>query len=266
MSEWLDIFISSTRDTMGQVGVFLPKLLGALLLLILGFLVAKLVEKAFVRFFQIIGINRVAKKSGIKNTLSSFDIKNDLAWVFARLLFWVVLFVFLLPISNLLGLVFFADLVNQIVSYIPNILAALIMILLGSWAAKILSGLARGSAARVGSEYAEVLGTLVNLMILLITIIIALRQLNIEVQILSNILLVVFGSMAIGFALAFAFGAKDVLRLIISGIYINRTLNPGSRIKLNDLEGTIVEVGSIMTVIEKDNKERVSIPNSHFLS
>lgn len=265
MNEWLSLLISSIRNTSEQIIVFLPKLLGALVLLLAGILVAKIIEKAFQKFFQIIGINRVAQKSGLDHTLSSFEIKKDLSFLFARLLFWIILFIFLLPISNLLGWVFFTDLLGKIVSYMPKIVASLVIILMGSWAAKILSNLARGSAARINSEYAEVFGTMVNFIVLFITVIIALLQLEIEVWILSYILVAFFGALAFGFALAFALGAKDILRLIIAGIYINRSLTKGSRIKLPDIEGTIVEVGSIMTIIEKDDKEQITVPNSYFL-
>lgn len=264
MNEWLDLLVSSIRSTFEQIIIFLPKLVGALVLLVAGILVAKIIEKAFYKFFQIVGINRVAQKSGLDQTLSSFEIKKDLSLLLARLLFWIILFIFLLPISNLLGWVFFADLLSKIVGYMPNIIAAFIIILMGSWAAKILSNLARGSAARVSSEYAEIFGTMVNFIILFITIIIALLQLDIEVWILSYILVVFFGAIAFGFALAFALGAKDILRLIIAGTYINRSLTKGSKIKLSDIEGTIVEVGSVMTIIEKENKEQVGIPNSYF--
>lgn len=264
MNDWLNLLMSSIRNTFEQIIIFLPKLLGALVLLLAGILIAKIIEKAFHKFFQILGVNRIAQKSGLDHTLSSFEVKDDLSLLFARLLFWIVLFIFLLPISNLLGWVFFADLLGKIVSYMPNILAALVIILMGSWAAKILSNLARGSAARVSSEYAEVFGTMVNFIVLFITVIIALLQLEIEVWILSYILLAFFGALAFGFALAFALGSKDILRLIIAGIYVNRSLTKGSHVKLPDIEGVIVEVGSIMTIIEKEDNEQVAIPNSYF--
>lgn len=265
MSELLDLLIASIRNTFEQIVIFLPKLMGALLLLVVGIIVAKLVEKTFYKFFKIIGINRIVKKSGLDQTLSSFEIKNDLSLLLARLLFWIILFIFLLPISNFLGWVFFTDLINKIVGYIPNILAALVIILLGSWAAKIMSNLARGSAARVSSEYAEIFGTIVNAGVLIVTFIIAMMQINIEVWILSYILIVLFGALASGFALAFALGAKDILKLIIAGIFLNRSLSKGSRLKLPDIEGTIVEIGSVMTTIEKDNKEIVAVSNSYLL-
>ncbi len=265
MDEWLNLLISSIRNTFEQAILFLPKLIGALVLFIVGILFAKVIEKTLYRFFKLVGVNRVAKKSGLDHALSSFEIKDDLSLLLARLLFWIILFIFLLPISNLLGWVFFTELLNKIVGYVPNILAALMIILLGSWAARILSNLLRGSAARVNSEYAEVLGTMVNFLVLFITIIIALLQLDIEVWILSYILVALFGALAFGFAIAFALGAKDILRLIIAGIYINRSLTKGSKIKLPDIEGTIVEVGTIMTIIEKKNRDQIAVPNTYFL-
>ncbi|MBD3223573.1 MAG: mechanosensitive ion channel [Caldithrix sp.] len=265
MNEWYELLILSTNTTLEQLYNLLPKLIGALVLLLVGLVVSKLIEKSFYKIFKLIGINRLVKKSGLNNTLKAIEIRDDLAWIFARMLFWIILFIFLLPISNLLGLVFFADLVKDIVNYIPNILAALLILLVGSWAAKLISSLVRGSTARVGSEYAKKLGSFVNFFVMVIIVLIALLQLNIEVLILTNIITYTIIAVVFGLALAFALGAKDILKMLIAGKYLNKSLSSGSHIKLYDLEGKVIEIGTIMTVVELESGKKVSIPNSKFL-
>lgn len=265
MNEWLELIANSFQSALQQIIDFFPKLIGAILLLLTGWLAAKFIEKVFNKIFNLIGINRISEKSGIDGLLSSFSIRKEFSWILSRLLFWAILFIFFLPISEILGLSFFADLVNQIISFLPNIVIALIILLTGSWASKIISGLVKGSANRIGSEYADLTGTIIYMMIMLITIVITLFQLKIEIGILSYILISIFGALAFGLALAFALGVKDIIKIIVLSAYLKQSLAPGTIISLKNIQGEVIECGRFFTIIKTDKSTTLSIPNSYFI-
>ena len=263
--EWADIFFISTQGVIESLLIFVPKMLVALLLLLAGLLIAKLVQKGFNKLFELIGINRIAERSGIQGFLKSAGFQHMLSWIFARILYWLVLLVFFLPISDVLGLQFFADLVNQAIAYLPNVFIAVVIVLAGAWAAKILSGMVRGGLSRIGFEYSTALSMIVNIAVLLIAFIIALFQLHIEAGILSNILIIVVSSLSLAFALAFGLGAKDVVRNIIAGLYVSRAHTTGTIVNIANLQGTLVEIGTLSCVIKTEDGALVSIANTRLV-
>lgn len=262
MNEWVNVFILSTQTALEQLLAFLPKILVAALIIVVGWIIAKIVQKAAVKLLEIVGINRLAKKAGLQSFLETSGIERTLAWIFARILFWAVLLVFLLPISDILGLVFFAELINNLLSYIPDLAGALLIILAGSWAAKIFSGIVRGSSIRLGSEYAEVISTAVHSLLMAVVLILALSQLRLDSSLLSSIMLIALGAIAIALAASFTIGSTGIMKNIIAGIYVNRYFSSGSQIKTKGFEGTVKEIGPIFTIIDTPKKKKVSIPNN----
>ncbi len=265
INNWLDVFMNSTAGALQAVMEFVPKFIGAIVLLFLGWLVAKLVQNIANKLFDLIGINKLSRKAGVEQFLVFSGFASNLSWLFARIFFWGVILIFLLPISDILGIKFFGELVNQAIAYFPNIIVALIVILVGSWAAKVLSGMMRGSATRIGLEYSETLGTIVNITVLVVTFIIALSQLKIDATILGYILLILVASIAVAFSISFGLGAKGIIGNVLAGVYLSRSVKPGSIIKSKDLKGKLINIGTVYSTIELENKEEVKVSNSALL-
>jgi len=262
MNEWMNIFMQSTQAALEQMLAFLPKLFMSVLILIVGWIIAKIIQKASHKVFEFVGINRLATKAGIQGFLEASGIEKTVGWIFSRILFWTVLLVFFLPISDILGLAFFAELVNRLLSYIPDLAGALLIILAGSWAAKVFSGIVRGSSVRLGSEYAEVMGTVAHSLLMAVVFILALSQLHLDSSLLSSIMLIALGAIALALAASFAIGSTGIMKNIIAGIYVNRYFSTGSQIKTKDFEGTVTEIGPIFTIIDTPDKKQISIPNN----
>lgn len=261
MKEWIDMLLNSLQYSLEQIIFFIPKIIGALILLSLGFAASKLTEKLFYRLFVLVGIPKIASKSGVDSFLASLSLKSDFTKLLSRLLFWIIFIIFLLPVSNLFGMVFVSELVNTVIAFMPNIIVALIILLAGAWAAKVLSGLARGSAARVGSEYAEVTGTIVSLLIMLVTIVISLLQLKIEISILSYIIISLFAAFSFGLALAFALGVKDIIKALVSGTYIQKSVKRGQLVYTGEVKGEVIETGAVFTIIRDSAGQELVLPN-----
>lgn len=264
MNNWLNIFMQSTQGALEMILAFVPKFLASIIILIIGWIVAKIIQKLSNKFLDLLGINKLSRKAGIENFLVSAGFPGNFSWAFSRILFWTILLIFVLPISDIMGFSFFANMVNDALAYIPNIFFAMLVILVGSWAAKILSGMIRGSSIRLGMEYSEALGTIVNIGVLIITFVIALSQLKIDATILGNILLLVIGAFAIGLAIALGLGARDLVKNIISGVYLNKTVKTGSTVRIKDMVGKLVDIGPVISTIEVEDKP-IKINNSSFL-
>lgn len=113
-----------------------------------------------------------------------------------------------------------------------------------------MSGITNGITNWFVIENSELTGTVINFFILIITFIIALLQLKIETNILTNILLILIASLSLALAIFFGLGSKEIIKNILAGVYLNKTLQEGESIKTQNTEGKILQIWSILTSIE----------------
>ncbi len=262
---WFDVLIFSAQNILVQFLGFTPKVIAAIILFFIGWLIAKGLEKLANKVLNVIGVNSISEKAGIEGFLKSSGFSSPLSYIFARILFWTVIILFLLPVSDILGFQFFANIVNQIINYLPNLFVAILILLIGSWGAKIISGIVKGGSNRIGLENSELLGSISSILIIIITFIIALTQLRIEAEILTSILLILIASIGIALAISFGVGSKDIFKNIIAGVYLNKAVRKGENVKFANIEGKILHVGTILTKIETLNNLEISVPNNHLI-
>ena len=265
IDNWFDALVFSAQDVLFQVVRFLPKLLAVILLLVIAWLIAKLLEKVTNKLFVLIGIDKISEKAGIGSFLVSSGFPGNLSYVFAKMVFWTIIVLFILPITNILGLKFFANIVDDILGYLPNLFVAILILLVGAWGAKVISAIVKGSANKIGLENADLIGSITNFFILILTFIIALTQLKIETDILTNVLMIFMASMGLAVAISFGLGSKDIFRNIIAGVYLNKSIREGEKIKTSHVNGKIIHIGTILTKIETSDNEELSVPNSQLV-
>jgi small-conductance mechanosensitive channel len=263
--DWFDVLATSGQEILWQVINFLPKVLVALVLLIIGWLIAKVLEKVANKVLNVIGVDNISEKSGIDRFLMTSGFPSNLSYIFARILFWTILILFLLPVADILGLRFFAIIINDIISYLPNLFVALFILLIGAWGAKVFGGIVRGSSSRMGLDNSELLGTITSIFILVIAFIIALTQLKIETEILTSILLILLASLGLAVAISFGVGSKDIFKNIVAGVYLNKSIREGENVKFANTEGKILHIGTILTKLKIDESKIISVPNNNLL-
>ncbi len=266
MRSWIELVTISAQNTFSSILDFIPSVLGAFLLILLGWIIAKILQKVSQKVFEVINVDQVSQKSGIEKFLVSSGFPSKLSWVLSRIVFWTVIILFLNPIAQILGFDFLTTIINTVLTYIPNIVVALLIILFGSWGAKVISGLVRGSAVRLGLEYSEIIGSIAGTIVLIITFIITLSQLQIEADILKYLLLIAIASVSIAFAISFGFGTKDIFSNVIAGVYISKSIKLGSEVSLDNKRGILVEVGTIISTVKLNDGGEVKITNSQILN
>jgi len=264
MERWFDIIVHSTQAALAQLLIYVPKVAAALLLLLIAYIIAKIMQKITTRVAQAVGADRLAEKAGVDSFLRTAGFRRSLSWYIGRFLFWVILLLFLLPISDILNLGFFADVVGRIVYYLPNLLVALVILVIGFWAARVLGGLAEGAAIRIGADHSRAIGGVVRGLIVLVTLIITLSQLNIAADILVFVVITLLASLGIAFALSMGLGSVEIVKNLLAGYYLQRQLKPGTPIQIGNIHGTLVAIGTLVSIVQSEEKNIV-LPNAQFV-
>jgi hypothetical protein len=249
------------EETLGMVVMWLPNLLGALVLLLVGWLVARLVQFVIGGLLRRLRLDALTERVGISRILSNAGLDTSVANLLARLAYWLILFVFVLAAAESVGLIGISEMLNRLVGYLPNVLAAALILLLGSLIAQVVGDAMRGMATQAGVAAGPALGQIVRYTLLVFTIILALGQLGIQTDLLTIAASALVIATTLALALAFGFGSRDLARNIMAGFHAKEAFKEGQQLNVRGHSGQLVSIGTVKAVIKID-EGMVSLPNS----
>ncbi|HET7876910.1 MAG TPA: hypothetical protein VFN71_15410 [Methylomirabilota bacterium] len=200
------------RAFVARVASFLPSLFAALLILLLGWLLGKFARLLVFRLLLAVRLDLASEKAGIDDVLVRADIRQSPAELLAVLVQWLVVLIGLVTAVNTVGLSSVSDLLNQILLYIPKVIAAVVALILGLFFANFLAGVVKTAAANAGLVEAEALGSLARYAIVAFTVAVTLEELGIAPELVRSAFVILFGAVALAAALAFGLGCKDLAR------------------------------------------------------
>jgi hypothetical protein len=269
VTSWQQIIVGSFQRASNQILSLAPNVLAMVLVLVVGYFVARIAGRVIAALSERIGLQIAAERSGLAGSMKQVGIQQNVSWILGQIVFWLLMSVFLTAAFNILGLQTVSAAMEQIVAYIPKLLVATVVVVVGLLVATFLRGVIATSADRVGLSYADHLATGCYWVLALMTFIAAFDQLGIDFALLKQLILIAFGALAVGFGLAFGLGGRDVMAGILAGYYARQRFHAGDHISLGHMEGTVREVGPVATIIETHEDgllSRHSVPNTKVLN
>lgn len=258
---WQESLAHTYEGFATQIIAFAPELIGAIALLCAGWVAAhglRVTTKKLVRSFDSI-FQRAAKTDGAKQE----RMKRSYAIIISKIVFWTVMIFFIAATANMLGWKMFSNWMSSVITYLPNLITGLLIILGGF----LLSNGARAGvmsgAHTAGVEQGAMLSRLVQMVILFTTLVIGIEHIGINVGFLTNILVVTLGVLLAGGALAFGLGAKTLIANIIGAQYLRKHCRVGEYMRMGDVEGGVVEVTQTSIVLDTE-LGRTVIPAKYF--
>jgi len=204
-----------------KITAFLPMLIGAIILFVAGWIIAKLLKIGTVRLLKLVRFDSAMDKTGVKAFLEKGDIKRSSSEIIGSLIYWFVMILTLIAALDALGLPIVSDILDDIFLYIPNVVAAVLVLSLGILLGNLLSDVVRIAASNAGIANSEGLGKTAFYAIMLFSGAIALVQLGIGEQLVAAVFVIAFGALALALALAFGLGGREAaaeyLKKILTG-------------------------------------------------
>ena len=254
--------VSNLTSQWSSVISSLPNLIGAVLILILGVVVAMIFKKISATLLRRIGLDRISSKAGVSDVMQDAGMVKRPSVFAGKIIFWMVLFVFLVPAANMLGLTELVNLFKSFISFLPKIITALVIVIFGMMFAQFLRRIIMEKPATIGSNSAKTLGNLVYGIMVTVVVLVALEQLDIETVLLHNIIILVVGGIMLILAISVGLGSREVSHNLLTGIYAREQFQQGDVIEIDGVRGVVSEVGTLSTIIIIENDEQLSIPNS----
>jgi small-conductance mechanosensitive channel len=251
----------------GMAGFFtwLPNLLGAALILLVGWVVAKALYSLTDRVLDAVRFDSLMHRARIDEAISRSGVRIDPSNLIATLVKWTVLLVAFMMAAENLGLTQVSLGISSILGYIPNVLAAVVILGLGMLLAGFVSKLVRGAASSAGMRTSDVLSDVSYWAITVFAALGAIAQLNIAPALVQTLYTAVIAAVALAAALAFGLGLRDQAHDVVAGRALADQIHEGHTIMLENVQGRIQKIGPVKTVIQGLDGASVSVPN-HFLT
>jgi hypothetical protein len=208
MRDEFGLILESLQNSWYQVAVIAPRILVALLLLGVGWALARAAEWLVVRVLRRVRIEEAAEQAGVDDFLLRGGVRFTLVTLVGRTLYWMILLMFSLAMINVLGLGMGTDVMTRLSGYLPDVVVGVIVLVFGSLGARFVRGLVEAYLNNVGVKEARSLGLLVYGALMAFVAILALEQLGIDVGLLSAAFQLAFGGLCLGLALAFGLGGR----------------------------------------------------------
>jgi hypothetical protein len=200
--------VDSLRDSWYFIGAWLPRVLAALVLLLVGWLLARAVQKGIVRLLRLLRLESAAEQTGVDDFLVRGGIRFTVVTLIGQVFYWTLLLLFTIAVFNVLGLTTGQALMERVAHYVPNLVAALAVLVFGAMAARFIRGFVEAYLGNVGMKGGSAIGILVQIAMLAFVAVLALEQLGIAVNLLASAFLLAFGGLCLALALAFGLGGK----------------------------------------------------------
>lgn len=187
----------------------IPRVLGALLILLIGWLIAKAVGALCAKFFKTVHLDTLAERININDFLQKAGTRLKASDMLGLTFKWVVFLIFINMAADQLGLGQVSAIVNRMLAYIPNILVAMLILGLGAFLGQIVAGVVRGAASEAGMKNASFLGKLASGAVLAFAIIAAVNQLGVAPIVVNTLYIGLVAALSLALGLAFGLGGRD---------------------------------------------------------
>lgn len=254
------LVVESLTRIVTDIVTFIPNLINGLIILLVGVLVAQVV-RFVVRF--VLGrlrFDALVDRVGVTGALRGLGVKIPLSHLLAQTIFALLLLSFLITATRLMGLEAVAQLLEDLLRFLPSIIAALIIFVLGGMAAQFAGSLVSTSLAASGVANAERTGRFVQYLISVFVVILALSQLGVDTAMLVTALTIIIGAFGLALGLSLGLGARRIVSHILAGFYLRQRLPTGAQISAGAVSGVVRSVGPVNTELEAD-EGRILLPN-----
>lgn len=234
-----------------QLLEYLPRIITAVLVLVIGWLVARLLRMVIVR--AISRLDQFWQRLIAKRGLRQLQPRQPPTRVVGELVFWLLMLIFVTLAADILGLAIFSTWFKEVISYIPLVAAGLLIVLVGFVVSSLVRDLVTSAADSAGLSHGDLLGRTGQIIILFTTIIIGIEQIGIDVAFITVVVGIILAAVMGSIALAFGMGARTHVSNIIAANQLRTIYQIGDKVKIDDIEGRIVDITVSRVIIESTN-------------
>lgn len=205
----IDMWLDTTREFLHRIAAFLPLLAVGIVVVLLGWLLAKAIRFAVEKALRAVNFNILTERAGTDHFLRQGGLQGDTTTLFGLFTFWVVIIASLIIAFNVMGLTYITDLLQRVELFMPKVLVAMLVVVLGSYFAKFIGDAVHTYCVDAQIPDSDILGRIARYLIMTFVIMIALSQIEVGGDIVQRTFLIILFGLVLALALAFGLGGKE---------------------------------------------------------
>jgi len=252
-----EVLRSTFQTLIDQFIQFVPRLLGALVILIIGIAVARLTAFVVRRVLARVGFDKIGERLNEISIIKQLKTEIKLSEIVAKILYYFILLVFITAATETLGVAAITDMVSSLVNFIPKLIAAAIMLQVGVLLADAIKSAVISVCESFKIASGRLLGTIVFVFFLLITLISALGQAGINTELLESSFNLLIGGVIFAFAFGYGIASRDLMANILSAFYTKNKYQEGQTIEIDGVKGQITRIDTTSITLQTDQTTTV---------
>ncbi len=262
---WTEVFFESLKSFGKQIMGALPGIIGAIFLIILGWLIAKLIARVIAKLLKVVKFDKMADGLNAIDFIKNLKITVAPSDIVGKFIFWVVFLLFIVTATETLGWTIVASEITNLIRFIPNLFIGITIFIIGLYIANFIKSLINASFNSLGLASGKIISEIAFYIIMIIVTLTALKQTGINTRFIDNNITIILGILFGAFAVSFAISSRDILQNILASFYSKNNFHVGQKIKINGVTGEIIKIDSIHLVLLSD-KEKVVFPVSKLVT
>ncbi len=243
----------------------LPNLIAAVVILIIGYLIASLLSKSLGKTLAKIKFDSILDKIGISAILTKIGLKLSPSSVIAKVLFYIVMLFIVKSAAQQLQIEDIANIIDNVVAFLPKAVISGIILLFGFMVAEMVQNLTRSALEAMNLEYARPLSNILFGFVFVIVLTVVLDQLNIQTELLNASVKILLGGIVLALAIALGIGLRGLAKAIVSGVYARDVYKVGTEIEIDGELCRVSGVGPVTTKLQKKDGGFVMMPNAELI-
>ena len=212
--DYLNVVVVDPVKAMSvKIWSYIPAIAGAIVILVVGWLIAKVIEAIIARVLKAVKLDAASEKAGIAGVLAQGEIRMTLSELIGAVVYWLVMLIVLATTLDALNLKIASELLTRVVGYVPNILGAIFILILGAFVANFVGAVVRTAGNNAGIKNTKMLSQLAQTILMVFAVIIAIEQLQVATTLLILSVNIILVSIGLGSAIAFGLGRSEERRV-----------------------------------------------------
>lgn len=245
---------------------FIPKAIVAVVIAVVGWLVAKAISKVVATSFDKSGLDTLIGKSQLGSALRGVGLRSAPGSLLSQIIYWMLLLIFIRTAANAAGLDDIKDVVGSVFGFLPKVLVATIITLIGFMVADLVRVTTLRTLTNFGVDYAKMLSGILFGFVVVLVLTAALSQLGIETELLNASVKILLAGCAAAIAIALGMGMKGLASSMVAGVYARDLFKAGTQIELDGQVYEIAGVGPVTTKLLDKEGAFLVIPNTRLVS
>ena len=244
-----EILRNTFNTLISQFIDFVPRVIGCLVILAIGYLVARGVRIVVNQILSKVGFDRIGDKLNEIGIIKQLKTEISLSDIVAKIFYYYILLIFLTFAADTLGVNTITEMVLSLVNFIPKLIAGAVMLQIGIMFSDAIKSAVTALCKSFNIAAAKLIGNISFIFFLIITFITALKQIGMETAMLESSFLLIIGGVVVAFAIGYGIASRDVLSNIISSFYSRKNYKEGQVIKIDEVKGIITKIDSTSVTI-----------------